>query len=49
MRCVTFQSGLDLLDHAGAPGQIRAHVDLAINQLESAIVRPVELSGRSEP
>jgi len=44
-----FQSGLDLLDHAGAPGQIGAHVDLAINQLESAIAGTVERSGRSEP
>jgi hypothetical protein len=31
------QAGLELLDRAGAPGQIGAHVDLAINQLEQAL------------
>ena len=31
------QSALDLLDRAGAPGQIGAHVDLAIHQLSGAM------------
>jgi hypothetical protein len=31
------RAGLDLLDRAGAPGQIGAHVDLAIHKLEGAI------------
>jgi hypothetical protein len=35
-----FQSGLELLDRAGAPGQIGAHIDLAIHQLCSAMSTP---------
>ena len=31
------QAGLDLLDRVGAPGQIGAHVDLAIHQLRDAV------------
>jgi hypothetical protein len=41
------QSGLDLLDRAGAPGQIGAHVDLAINQLGNALAS--DLADRLEP
>ena len=37
-----FQCGLDLLDDVSAPGQIGAHVDLAIHQLESVISAMVE-------
>lgn len=36
------QSAIELLDLAGAPGQIAAHVDLAANQLEDLM--PVKLS-----
>jgi hypothetical protein len=33
------QAAIDLLDRAGAPGQIAAHVDLARHQLSDAIER----------
>lgn len=36
-------SAIELLDLAGAPGQIAAHVDLAANQLEGLL--PARMSG----
>jgi len=39
------QSALELLDRANAPGQIGAHVDLAICQLQDEIGSGSETSG----
>lgn len=35
------QAAMDLLDLSGAPGQIAAHVDLAVHQLREVIDRNV--------
>ena len=37
-----FQSGLDLLDDAQAPGHIGANIDLAFHQLERIIAATVD-------
>ena len=34
------QAALDLVDQASAPGQIGAHIDLAVNQLADTIASP---------
>lgn len=36
---VQLRSALELLDRATAPGQIGAHIDLAIHQLEAQLAR----------
>jgi hypothetical protein len=43
------QSAIALLDRAGAPGQIAAHVDLAANQLADAIEAADRSSRRLRP
>lgn len=41
------RSAIELLDLAGAPGQIGAHVDLAANQLEELL--PASMSAAFTP
>jgi hypothetical protein len=40
------QSAIALLDCAGAPGQIAAHIDLAVNQLRDIVSPPQDTLSR---
>lgn len=41
------QSALDILDRAGAPAQIGAHVDLAAHELHDELRRAMAIAPRS--
>ena len=40
------RAAIELLDQASAPGQIAAHVDLAVNQLAEELSKESRLDGR---